>query len=45
MIWWKRLPQHAKTDFNDAERHYSCAILQAPFPVDGYGSPLRVHSL
>ncbi|MFH8440542.1 SRPBCC family protein [Streptomyces sp. NPDC018026] len=32
-------------DFNDAERHYSYAILQAPFPVDGYVSTLRVHAV
>ncbi|MFF0560060.1 SRPBCC family protein [Streptomyces sp. NPDC020472] len=30
-------------DFNEAERHYSYAILQAPFPVTGYLSTLRVH--
>ncbi|WP_225630730.1 SRPBCC family protein [Streptomyces solaniscabiei] len=32
-------------DFNDTERHYSYAILQAPFPVDGYVSTLRVHTI
>ncbi|MFE7528587.1 SRPBCC family protein [Kitasatospora sp. NPDC057542] len=32
-------------DFNEAERHYSYAILQAPFPVDGYASTLRVHTV
>ncbi|GGZ24346.1 MxaD family protein [Streptomyces olivaceoviridis] len=32
-------------DFNEAERHYSYAILQAPFPVDGYVSTLRVHAI
>ncbi|MET7271289.1 SRPBCC family protein [Streptomyces flaveolus] len=32
-------------DFNDTERHYSYAILQAPFPVDGYVSTLRVHTV
>ncbi|QEU96726.1 SRPBCC family protein [Streptomyces kanamyceticus] len=32
-------------DFNEAERHYSYAILQAPFPVDGYVSTLRVHAV
>ncbi|WP_426361937.1 SRPBCC family protein [Streptomyces sp. E-08] len=32
-------------DFNEAERHYSYAILQAPFPVDGYVSTLRVHTV
>ncbi|MFF2507635.1 SRPBCC family protein [Streptomyces sp. NPDC058067] len=32
-------------DFNDAERHYSYAILQAPFPVNGYVSTLRVHAI
>ncbi|MEU6164589.1 SRPBCC family protein [Streptomyces tanashiensis] len=31
--------------FNEAERHYSYAILQAPFPVDGYVSTLRVHAV
>ncbi|MEW2621343.1 SRPBCC family protein [Streptomyces sp. NPDC048106] len=30
-------------DFTEAERHYSYAILQAPFPVSGYVSTLRVH--
>ncbi|MFE9356213.1 SRPBCC family protein [Streptomyces olivaceoviridis] len=32
-------------DFNEAERHYSYAILQAPFPVNGYVSTLRVHAI
>jgi hypothetical protein len=32
-------------DFNETERRYSYAILQAPFPVDGYLSTLRVHSV
>ncbi|ALO99781.1 XoxI [Streptomyces hygroscopicus subsp. limoneus] len=32
-------------DFNEAERHYSYAILQAPFPVNGYVSTLRVHAV
>ncbi|MFE6049127.1 SRPBCC family protein [Kitasatospora sp. NPDC056446] len=32
-------------DFNEAERHYSYAILQAPFPVEGYVSTLRVHAV
>ncbi|MER7178394.1 SRPBCC family protein [Streptomyces hyaluromycini] len=32
-------------DFNEAERHYSYTILQAPFPVVGYVSTLRVHSV
>ncbi|MFG3016191.1 SRPBCC family protein [Streptomyces cinerochromogenes] len=32
-------------DFNEAERHYSYAILQAPFPVDGYVSTIRVHAI
>ncbi|MER0242495.1 SRPBCC family protein [Streptomyces sp. HSW2009] len=31
--------------FNEAERHYSYAILQAPFPVTGYVSTLRVHAV
>ncbi|MBQ1090544.1 SRPBCC family protein [Streptomyces sp. B93] len=30
-------------DFNEAERRYSYAILEAPFPVNGYVSTLRVH--
>jgi hypothetical protein len=29
--------------FSEAERHYSYAILEAPFPVTGYVSTLRVH--
>ncbi|KQX49613.1 MULTISPECIES: SRPBCC family protein [unclassified Streptomyces] len=32
-------------DFNEAERHYSYAILEAPFPVEGYVSTLRVHAV
>lgn len=32
-------------DFNEAERHYSYAILQAPFPVSGYVSTIRVHTV
>nr|BFD87326.1 SRPBCC family protein [Streptomyces sp. Xyl84] len=32
-------------DFNETERHYSYAILQAPFPVNGYVSTLRVHAV
>ncbi|MBO1413974.1 SRPBCC family protein [Streptomyces sp. FH025] len=32
-------------DFNETERHYSYAILQAPFPVTGYVSTLRVHTV
>lgn len=32
-------------DFNETERHYSYAILRAPFPVDGYVSTLRVHAV
>ncbi|MFE7710309.1 SRPBCC family protein [Streptomyces sp. NPDC057486] len=32
-------------DFNETERHYSYAILQAPFPVNGYLSTIRVHTL
>jgi hypothetical protein len=31
--------------FDDAERHYSYAILDAPFPVTGYLSTLRVHAV
>ncbi|MFF3394362.1 SRPBCC family protein [Streptomyces sp. NPDC002669] len=31
--------------FDEAERHYSYAILQAPFPVTGYVSTLRVHAV
>ncbi|MGW1591486.1 SRPBCC family protein [Streptomyces sp. NPDC002386] len=30
-------------DFSETEHHYSYAILQAPFPVTGYLSTLRVH--
>ncbi|MCC5037044.1 SRPBCC family protein [Streptomyces sp. WAC 00631] len=32
-------------DFTEAERHYSYAILEAPFPVNGYVSTLRVHAV
>lgn len=32
-------------DFNETERHYSYAILQAPFPVNGYVSTIRVHAV
>ncbi|MEU3413040.1 SRPBCC family protein [Streptomyces sp. NPDC006658] len=32
-------------DFNETERHYTYAILQAPFPVSGYVSTLRVHTI
>ncbi|MFE3903746.1 SRPBCC family protein [Streptomyces sp. NPDC059153] len=32
-------------DFNEAERHYSYAILQAPFPVNDYVSTIRVHTV
>ncbi|MFB7329165.1 SRPBCC family protein [Streptomyces sp. NPDC056190] len=32
-------------DFNETERHYSYAILQAPFPVNGYVSTIRVHAI
>ncbi|MFG2228207.1 SRPBCC family protein [Streptomyces sp. NPDC048644] len=32
-------------DFNETERHYSYAILQAPFPVNGYLSTLRIHTV
>ncbi|MFD8600467.1 SRPBCC family protein [Kitasatospora sp. NPDC059646] len=31
--------------FNEAERHYSYAIQQAPFPVNGYLSTIRVHAV
>ncbi|OKH99104.1 hypothetical protein A6A06_26335 [Streptomyces sp. CB02923] len=31
--------------FDEAERHYTYAILEAPFPVTGYLSTLRVHSV
>ncbi|MEU7179287.1 MULTISPECIES: SRPBCC family protein [Streptomyces] len=31
--------------FNEAERHYSYAILEAPFPVNGYVSTIRVHAV
>ncbi|WP_369142502.1 SRPBCC family protein [Streptomyces sp. R44] len=32
-------------DFNETERRYSYAILEAPFPVTGYVSTLRVHAV
>ncbi|MFB7223458.1 SRPBCC family protein [Streptomyces sp. NPDC056227] len=32
-------------DFNETEHHYSYAILQAPFPVNGYVSTIRVHAV
>ncbi|MGW6095945.1 SRPBCC family protein [Streptomyces sp. NPDC055157] len=32
-------------DFSETERHYSYAILEAPFPVVGYISSLRVHEV
>ncbi|MCC9737651.1 SRPBCC family protein [Streptomyces sp. MNU89] len=32
-------------DFTEAGRHYSYAILEAPFPVNGYVSTLRVHAV
>ncbi|GHE95097.1 MxaD family protein [Streptomyces spiralis] len=32
-------------DFNETERRYSYAILQAPFPVNGYVSTIRVHAI
>ncbi|MFE4016596.1 SRPBCC family protein [Streptomyces sp. NPDC059101] len=32
-------------DFNETERQYSYAIPQAPFPVNGYVSTLRVHAV
>ncbi|MGW4380737.1 SRPBCC family protein [Kitasatospora sp. NPDC004531] len=32
-------------DFNETERQYSYAILQAPFPVDGYVSTIRVDAV
>ncbi|MER8034216.1 SRPBCC family protein [Streptomyces hydrogenans] len=31
--------------FNEAERQYSYAILEAPFPVSGYVSTIRVHAV
>ncbi|GAA1031551.1 MULTISPECIES: SRPBCC family protein [Amycolatopsis] len=31
--------------FSDTERHYTYAILEAPFPVTGYLSTLRVHAI
>ncbi|MEU7044163.1 SRPBCC family protein [Streptomyces varsoviensis] len=32
-------------DFSEYERHYSYAILQAPFPVNDYVSTIRVHAV
>ncbi|MEU5860183.1 MULTISPECIES: SRPBCC family protein [unclassified Nonomuraea] len=32
-------------DFSEAERHYTYAIVEAPFPVTGYLSTLRVHAV
>ncbi|QLJ03120.1 SRPBCC family protein [Streptomyces sp. NEAU-sy36] len=32
-------------DFSETGRHYSYTILQAPFPVDGYLSTIRVHAI
>lgn len=32
-------------NFNETERHYSYAIAQAPFPVTGYVSTIRVHTV
>ncbi|MGW4824759.1 SRPBCC family protein [Streptomyces sp. NPDC004227] len=32
-------------DFNETERHYSYAIVEAPFPVTGYVSTIRVHAV
>lgn len=29
--------------FSETERHYTYAIIEAPFPVSGYLSTLRVH--
>ncbi|MGY0459055.1 SRPBCC family protein [Kitasatospora sp. cg17-2] len=31
--------------FDEVERHYSYAILEAPFPVNGYLSTIRVHAV
>ncbi|MFJ4797897.1 SRPBCC family protein [Kitasatospora purpeofusca] len=31
--------------FDEAERHYSYAILESPFPVNGYLSTIRVHTV
>ncbi|MFF0276164.1 SRPBCC family protein [Streptomyces sp. NPDC004330] len=31
--------------FDEASRHYSYAILEAPFPVEDYVSTLRVHAV
>ncbi|GAA4546973.1 SRPBCC family protein [Amycolatopsis samaneae] len=31
--------------FSETERHYTYAILEAPFPVTGYLSTLRVHTV
>ncbi|MEU6011827.1 SRPBCC family protein [Streptomyces sp. NPDC047453] len=32
-------------DFNETERHYSYAVVEAPFPVTGYVSTIRVHAV
>ncbi|GHJ37112.1 SRPBCC family protein [Streptomyces sp. TS71-3] len=32
-------------EFNDQERHYSYAIVEAPFPVSGYLATLRVYAV
>ncbi|MFF3754765.1 SRPBCC family protein [Streptomyces sp. NPDC002018] len=32
-------------DFSEQERRYSYSIVEAPFPVSGYLSTLRVHTL
>ncbi|MGW4405198.1 SRPBCC family protein [Nonomuraea sp. NPDC004702] len=31
--------------FSETERHYTYSIIEAPFPVTGYLSTLRVHSI
>ncbi|MGA5006367.1 SRPBCC family protein [Streptomyces koyangensis] len=31
--------------FSERERHYTYTILQAPFPLRGYVSTLRVHAV
>ncbi|MYT75404.1 MULTISPECIES: SRPBCC family protein [unclassified Streptomyces] len=33
------------TGFDETGRHYSYAILEAPFPVEGYLSTIRVHTV
>lgn len=33
------------TAFEDSARHYTYTILEAPFPVRGYLSTLRVHEV